>query len=95
MSTLSSFIRACFFGCAHSDMYRERRTLHGVEVLHLVCPDCGHAVPAIQRTPEEHQRVAAEGAIRRAEARRMPIGPLVAMDRRRSPRLPNAQRASA
>jgi len=49
-------------------MYRERRTLHGVEVLHLVCADCGHAVEAIQRTAEEHAAIVAAGAVRVLQA---------------------------
>ena len=56
-------------GCGHHDMYRERRTLHGVEVLHLVCADCGHAVPAIQRTADEHAAIVRAGAVRVLQAR--------------------------
>jgi len=52
--------------CAHPQTYRERRDLDGVGVLHFVCEDCGHAVPAVQRTAEEHRRVVETGAIRPA-----------------------------
>jgi hypothetical protein len=57
-------------GCRHSSFYRERRNLHGAQVLHLVCEDCGYAVPALQRTAREHRRVVRTGAIRQAAARR-------------------------
>jgi hypothetical protein len=57
-------------GCSHEATYRERRTLFGADVLHLVCHDCGHAVPAVQRTAEEHQQVIQAGAVRVPHARR-------------------------
>ena len=57
-------------GCSHEDTYRERRTLDGLEVMHLVCHDCGHAVPAIQRSTEEHAEMLAVGAVRMPKARR-------------------------
>ena len=57
-------------GCDHSSTYRERRQLFGADVLHLVCHECGHAVPAIQRTAEEHQQVIQAGAVRVPHARR-------------------------
>jgi hypothetical protein len=89
-------LRTCFFGCQHADMYRERRRLHGVDVLHLVCASCGHAVPAIARTASEHQRVAAEGAILTPRAHRQTTAAVVAIERRRSPRLDQQpHRASA
>lgn len=56
-------------GCAHHDMYRERRQLHGVDVLHLVCHDCGHAVPAVQRTADEHNAIVRAGAVVALKAR--------------------------
>jgi hypothetical protein len=68
--------------CRHPQTYRERRELHGVPVLHFVCEDCGHAVPAMQRTPEEHQRAVEAGAIRPAEVRHLPAG-VVSLGRRR------------
>ena len=57
-------------GCSHDSTYRERRLLHGADVLHLVCHECGHAVPAIQRTAEEHQHVIQAGAVRVPHARK-------------------------
>lgn len=57
-------------GCAHADTYRERRPLHGVDVMHLVCLDCGHVVPAIQRSAEEHREAIVTGAIRFPKARK-------------------------
>lgn len=60
---LTFFVRL-FSGCSHDSTYRERRSLDGVEVMHLVCNDCGHAVPAVQRTAEEHRMILAAGAVR-------------------------------
>ncbi|HEX5070068.1 MAG TPA: hypothetical protein VFV78_07615 [Vicinamibacterales bacterium] len=67
MTILKSVLRLVT-GCSHHDMYRERRTLHGVDVLHLVCADCGHAVPAIQRTADEHAAIVKAGAVRMPQA---------------------------
>jgi hypothetical protein len=53
-------IRAVF-GCSHPCTYRERRRLHGVQVMHFVCEDCGHATPAVDRTASEHRRVVKVG----------------------------------
>lgn len=72
MSTLKSLLRLVA-GCAHHDTYRERRTLHGVEVLHFVCHDCGHAVPAIDRTADEHQAIVRAGAVNIPHARPVAI----------------------
>lgn len=60
------------FRCSHrSGFYRERRLLHGVQVLHLVCrDDCGHAVPAVKRTAREHRQIVKVGAVKIAQARR-------------------------
>jgi hypothetical protein len=65
-----TFLVRLFSGCPHDSTYRERRPLDGVDVMHLVCNDCGHAVPAVRRTPEEHRFVLAAGAVRvpRAQA---------------------------
>jgi hypothetical protein len=43
--------------------------LHGVDVLHFVCHDCGHAVPAIDRTADEHQAIVRAGAVNVPHAR--------------------------
>ena len=72
MSVLVRFVRL-LTGCPHQDTYRERRQLHGVDVLHLVCHDCGHAVPALQRSAEEHQQIVEAGAVRMPTARRANI----------------------
>ena len=68
-------------------MYRERRDLYGTQVLHWVCEECGHAVPAIQRTPSEHQRAVQEGAIRPALVHHAPAmrAGVVAIRTRRAP----------
>jgi hypothetical protein len=81
MSPLFRFLQFCFGGCSHRHTYRERRTLHGVQVLHWICDDCGHAVPAVERSAPEHQRVVQLGAIRRLTVRRMPAG-VIAIDAR-------------
>ena len=57
MSFLQSFLRIFPTTCRHAHTYRERRELHGVQVMHFVCESCGHAAPAVDRTAEEHQRV--------------------------------------
>jgi hypothetical protein len=81
MDLLSRFLRFCFGGCRHRDSYRERRPLHGVQVLHFVCADCGHAVPAVPRTAEEHRLVVSAGALRPMTAHRAPQMALIAADR--------------
>jgi len=43
------------FGCRHPQAYRARRALYGYEVLHYVCPDCGHSAPMVQRTEAEYR----------------------------------------
>jgi hypothetical protein len=87
MNIILRLLRTIFGGCRHRHTYRERRPLHGAQVLHLVCEDCGHAVPAIQRTATEHLRVVRMGAVRRAKVRR-PQGDVVAIgDARRQTRV--------
>jgi hypothetical protein len=76
-----------FFGvCRHPHTYRERRELHGLRVLHFVCEDCGHAVPVLHRTAEEHQRAVETGAVRPADVRHLPTGMVTLGKRRRSAR---------
>lgn len=70
MNMLTLLVRL-LSGCAHHATYRERRQLHGADVMHLVCHDCGHAVPAVQRTAEEHLQVLATGAVRVPHAQPM------------------------
>ena len=64
MKLLIKLLHLCLGGCPHSHSYRERRELYGVQILHLVCEDCGHAVPALDRTAEEHQHVVQAGALK-------------------------------
>jgi hypothetical protein len=71
MKALSTLVRLVV-GCPHENSYRERRPLHGLDVLHLVCEDCGRAVPAIDRTREEHEHIVRAGAVPRLQAR--PLG---------------------
>ena len=75
--------------CRHPQTYRERRELHGVQVLHFVCDDCGHAVPAMDRTAEEHLRTVQAGAIRPAEVRHLPASIVSLGKRRRTGRVPS------
>ena len=72
MNVIMRFLRLFVGGCRHPHLYRERREMYGTLVLHWVCDDCGYAVPAIRRTPSEHQRVATEGAIKPALVQRLP-----------------------
>lgn len=61
-----------FFGwCSHSHLYRERRKLHGLQVMHWICEDCGHAEPAIGRTAKEHRKAIRVGAVATPKARRI------------------------
>jgi hypothetical protein len=69
MNTIKTLVRL-IAGCSHQDTYRERRQLDGLDVMHLVCHDCGHAVPAIQRTTAEHAEMLAVGAVQMPKARR-------------------------
>ena len=77
-----SRVSRLFFGCSHLATYRERRPLDGAAVMHLVCHDCGHAVPVIDRTPDEHLRAIDIGAIHVPRARRMP-SPVIRIARSR------------
>ena len=79
MGWLSTLLRRC----AHASTFRERRELHGVMVLHLVCQDCGRAVPAIDRTPEEHQAIVAAGQVRPPTIQRVAFGVILPMRGRR------------
>lgn len=83
MSTLIRLLQNCLGVCTHPHTIRERRKLHGVDVLHLVCENCGHAVPALQRSAGEHQRMARLGAVRRGRAHRAPAA-VVEMNTRRA-----------
>jgi hypothetical protein len=66
-----TFLARTLTGCSHHATYRERRPLHGVQVMHLVCEDCGHAVPAVERTAGEHARMLRTGAVRLPRAHRL------------------------
>ena len=72
-------------GCRHQHTIRERRKLHGVDVLHLVCESCGYAVPALQRSAQEHQQVVQAGAIKPMRTHRM-TGEVVELEERRTRR---------
>lgn len=51
-----------------SNTYRERRQLHGVDVLFLICYDCGTAKPMQDLTADEHRLHVASGAVRKPHA---------------------------
>jgi hypothetical protein len=76
MKFLTTIVRLVA-GCTHASTYRERRTLHGLDVLHFVCEDCGHAVPALDRTKEEHEQAIRAGAVVPAHARPQPVRGIV------------------
>ena len=83
MKLLIRLLHVCLGGCRHQHSYRERRELYGVQILHFVCEDCGHAVPALARTAEEHQQIVKAGALRPVKARRFPVEVLALSTRRR------------
>ena len=87
MNVISWTMRLCLGWCQHSNTIRERRALHGVNVLHLVCEDCGHAVPALQRTASEHQQIVAAGAVLPMRAHRATAASVIGIERRRERRL--------
>ena len=84
MNVIFWTLRTCLGLCRHTNTIRERRPLHGVNVLHLVCEDCGHAVPALQRTAVEHRQIVAAGAIKPSRAHRA-VATVVDLDLRREP----------
>ncbi len=94
MSFLLAFVHSLGF-CSHRQTYRERRELNGVSVLHFVCEDCGHAVPAVPRTEAEHRRVVEAGAIRPTVVRRHPSNVVAVAGRRRSTVVPRRPVAPA
>jgi hypothetical protein len=74
-------IRAVF-GCSHPSTYRERRRLHGVQVMHFVCEDCGQDWPAVERSATEHHRAVKVGE--RRSSRLLRQSNLEHIDRRRA-----------
>jgi hypothetical protein len=54
--------------CRHKTLYRERRPLYTIDVMHWVCRRCGRAWPVMRRTPDEY-RVIAENEATLAERR--------------------------
>jgi len=69
-----------FFGlCQHTSRYRERRKLHGLQVIHFVCEDCGHAEPAIDRTAKEHRQAVRTGRPVSLKATRSSVGNVAPM----------------
>lgn len=80
--------------CRHMDargdsmMYRERRTVGRVDVLHLVCSRCGHARPVMDRSEKEHRAATMLGAASstRLRSRQKHPGPAVVLPMRRKDR---------
>lgn len=68
--SIRSLFRWFGFRCSHAATYRERRKLHGLQVIHFVCEDCGHAEPAVGRTAREHRKAVKVGAVATPKARR-------------------------
>jgi hypothetical protein len=95
MALLLRVLRFCLGGCRHRHMYRERRALHGAQVLHWVCEDCNYAVPAIQRTPREHRLAVKLGAIRPATVHRVPADVVTIAERRYATSIKERRRARA
>lgn len=54
-------LRLLGWRCSHSELYRERRPLHDVAVMHWVCSECGYASPAVHRSPAEHRQAVQAG----------------------------------
>lgn len=86
MNGIFRFLQFCLGPCRHVHTIRERRQLHGVDVLHFVCENCGYAVPAIARTPDEHQRVVQMGALQPMRTRRVTPPAVVPLESRRDRR---------
>jgi hypothetical protein len=82
MNMVFRLLHLCLGGCPHRNTYRERRSLHGVQILHWVCEDCGHAVPAVDRTAREHREVVRAGAIKPAKVQRIPAEVVAIQSRR-------------
>jgi hypothetical protein len=82
MKLLNSILRLLPSTCSHSHTYRERRQLHGVQVMHFVCERCGHATPAVERTAKEHRRAVKLCDQPTARLVRPQHGQVVAMDAR-------------
>ena len=93
MTLLLRVLRFCLGGCRHRNLYRERRRLHGAQVLHWVCEDCGHAVPAVPRTAREHRHAVRVGAIRPATVHRMPADVVAIGERRYASSIKDRRRA--
>lgn len=72
MMAIRAFFRWLGLGCSHASTYRERRPLHGLQIIHFVCADCGHAEPVIDRTAREHRRAVKLGAVATPRARHLP-----------------------
>jgi hypothetical protein len=75
---------ALFGICPHAHVYRERRELHGVQVMHFVCDSCGRAEPVVSREPEEHRFIVEAGAVKPPAVQRLERGHVLTMPRRRS-----------
>ena len=82
MTLITRLVNICLLGCRHTATYLERRPLHGASVMHLVCEDCGHAAPALQRSAREHRRTVRAGAVRQPRAHRQSAD-VVTMNRER------------
>ena len=67
--------------CSHTYTYRERRKLHGVQVMHFVCERCGHAAPAVERTAREHRRAVKVGDRPNTRVVRQPARVVLVADR--------------
>ena len=81
MRLLDTLLRFVPNACSHAHTYRERRKLHGAQVMHFVCERCGHAAPAVERTAREHRRVVKVGDLQNTRVVRQPGRVLSVNDR--------------
>ena len=81
MRLLDTLLRFVPSACSHAHTYRERRKLHGAQVMHFVCERCGHATPAVNRTAREHRRVVKVGDLPNTRVVRQPGRVLSVNDR--------------
>ena len=58
--------------CGHQAVYRERRPVGGLQVMHWVCPSCSAAWPVVKRTHAEHRRALKVGTVRAPKVVRTP-----------------------
>ena len=66
----------------HAETRFERRWRHGLMVMHLCCPRCGAAWPAVNRTADEHEAAVTSGAPKPAHVTR--TGKVISLNSRKA-----------